>query len=185
MVVISAARPLRDVSYDRVRDAAAATRDRRFETLVARYDSRLRRLIFGMLGDANRVEDVLQETLLRAYRGLPKDFPHERVEAAWLCRIATRCCLNELRARRRRPEVPGLPAEELFASRDEAVSALEIASALATLKPVSRAAILLVDVVGLDYETAARALRLRRGTLAWRLSMARDELRAALDGRDA
>jgi RNA polymerase sigma-70 factor (ECF subfamily) len=181
-LIAAAARPHRDDAYGRVAAIHAVSRDNRFEALVQRHERRLRRLIFGMIGDASRVEDVLQETLLRAYRGLPKAFAHENVEAAWIYRIAHRCALNELRARRRRPETPGLPDTLFFESNEEAVAAHEIVAALATLDVRSRAAVLLVDLVGLAYESAARALRMPRGTLAWRLSAARDELRKRLDG---
>jgi RNA polymerase sigma-70 factor, ECF subfamily len=169
------------VRADARRHVAATSRDRRFENLLDRHERRLRRVIFGMLGDPNRVEDVLQEALIRAYRALPASFGNERLESAWLYRIVHRCCLNELRSRRRRPESPGLPAEHLFASAAEAEDALELAEALAELPAQSRAVLLLVDVLGFDYETAAAALRVPRGTVASRLHAARARLREVLE----
>jgi RNA polymerase sigma-70 factor (ECF subfamily) len=102
------------------------------------------------------------------------------MEAAWLYRIVYRCCLDELRGRRRRRETPGL-VEEVLATHDEdAVESLAVAAALAELRPDARAVVLLVSVIGLDYETAAAALRIPRGTVASRLNAARAQLREAL-----
>lgn len=160
--------------------AAALSPRRRFENLLDRHGPRLRRVAFGMLADPNRVDDVLQEAYLKAFRRLPSQFENDRVESAWLYRIVYRCCLDELRSRRRRPEAPGLVEEALGTSDEDAVQSLAVAAALAELPPDARAVVLLVDVIGLDYETAASALRIPRGTVASRLNGARARLRAEL-----
>ena len=164
--------------------AARAAREavaprRRFENLLDRHESRLRRVAYGMLGDAHRVDDVLQDAFLKAYRSLPDRFDNERVESAWLYRIVHRCCLDELRRRKRRPEVVGIL--EYVPSRDDQDGSLGIAGALARLAPQSRAVVLLVDLIGLDYDTAALALKVPRGTVASRLNAARTQLREVLD----
>ena len=158
---------------------ALSTR-RRFENMLDRHESGLRRLAFGMLGDAHRVDDVLQDALLRAYLKLPTRFENERAEAAWLYRIVHRTCLNELRTRRRRREDELVADDPRLASRGPDVASLVLAEALATLPERARAVVLLVDVVGFDYETAAAVLRIRRGTVASRLNAARTSLRVAL-----
>jgi RNA polymerase sigma-70 factor, ECF subfamily len=159
------------------RDAVAPRR--RFENLLDRHEARLRRVAFGMLGDPHRVDDVLQEAFLKAYRALPDRFENERLEAAWIYRIVHRCCLDELRRRKRRREVVGVV--ELVASEDEQDASLVVAGALARLTPEARAVVLLVDLIGLDYESAAAVLRVPRGTIAWRLHEARRSLREVLD----
>ena len=160
--------------------AAALSPRRRFENLLDRHGPRLRRVAFGMLADPNRVDDVLQEAYLKAFRRLPSQFENDRVESAWLYRIVYRCCLDELRGRRRRPETPGLAEAVVWTSDEDAVQSMTVAAALAELPPDARAVVLLVDVIGLDYETAASALRVPRGTVASRLNGARARLRAAL-----
>ena len=150
---------------------------RRFENLLDRHEARLRRVAFGMLGDPHRVDDVLQEAFIKAYCKLPPRFENELAESAWLCRIVHRCCLDELRSRRRRPEAAGLPD---VAAPEVPESALAIAAALSRLGPELRAVVLLVDVVGLDYETAGVALQIPRGTVASRLSAARSRLQELL-----
>jgi RNA polymerase sigma factor (sigma-70 family) len=162
--------------------AARAAREalsprRRFENLLDRHEARLRRVAFGMLGDAHRVDDVLQEAFLKAYRSLPDRFENERLEAAWLYRIVHRCCLDELRTRKRRREVAGVI--ELAVDDDQDAS-LVVAGALAQLSVQLRAVILLVDLIGLDYDTAALVLRVPRGTVASRLNVARARLREVL-----
>jgi RNA polymerase sigma-70 factor (ECF subfamily) len=165
-------------AFELARTAAALGVERRFEDLIDRHDRRMRRLAFGMLGDANRLDDVLQEAFLRAYRALPARFETEQSEAAWLYRIVTRVCLNELRARRRRPETPGLPIDSPGRTDDGYSGAL--IRAFSRLRQKERLVVLLVDVVGLDYKAAAGALGVPAGTVGSRLNRARRALREAL-----
>jgi RNA polymerase sigma-70 factor (ECF subfamily) len=173
------ASPSLDEAHARLRAIEAAAKPRRFETLLQRHESRLRRVAYGMLADPSRVDDVLQEALYRAYRKLPVRFESERHEAAWLYRIVYRCCLNELRTRRRRRETLGIPDRPSGESDETALASVAVAAALAELPPDARAVVLLVDLIGLDYETAAAALHIPRGTVASRLSAARASLRDA------
>lgn len=173
------ASPTLDEVHARLRDVEAAAKPRRFETLLQRHESRLRRVAYGMLADASRVDDVLQEALYRAYRKLPVRFESEQHEAAWLYRIVYRCCLNELRSRRRRRETLGIPDHLSGESDETALASVAVAAALAELPPDARAVVLLIDLIGLDYESAASALRIPRGTVASRLNAARASLRDA------
>jgi RNA polymerase sigma-70 factor, ECF subfamily len=168
----------RDAVYAARAAREAVSPRRRFENLLDRHEARLRRVAFGMLGDPHRVDDVLQEAFLKAYRSLPDRFENDRLEAAWLYRIVHRCCLDELRGRRRRREVAGVI--ELVAVDDDPDASLVVAGALARLPDQSRAVVLLVDLIGLDYETAALVLHVPRGTIASRLNVARTQLRQAL-----
>src|SRR5689334_4985851 len=79
---------------------------RRFDDLLRRHHGMLRRVASGVLLDADVLDDVLQEAYLKAYRNLPRRFANEAHEAAWLSRIVYRCCLDELRRRKRRREQP-------------------------------------------------------------------------------
>jgi RNA polymerase sigma-70 factor, ECF subfamily len=154
----------------------ASSPRRRFENLLDRHEARLRRVAYGMLGDANRIDDVLQEAFLKAYRKLPASFESPEAESAWLYRIVHNCCLDELRRRRRRCEVVALV--ERAADPDD--DSLVVAGALAQLGEHARAVVLLVDLIGFDYETAAAALGVPRGTVASRLNHARAQLRELL-----
>jgi RNA polymerase sigma-70 factor (ECF subfamily) len=154
----------------------AASPRRRFENLLDRHEPRLRRVAYGMLGDAGRVDDVLQEAFLKAYRKLPATFESVQAESAWLYRIVHNCCLDELRRRRRRPEVLGFVER----AADPGDDSLVVVGALAQLGEQARAVVLLVDLIGFDYETAAQALGVPRGTVASRLNHARAQLRELL-----
>ena len=68
---------------DRTAREAASPR-RRFENLLDRHEARLRRVAYGMLGDPNRIDDVLQEAFLKAYRKLPAALDSGEADSAWL-----------------------------------------------------------------------------------------------------
>ena len=63
---------------------------------------------YRMLGSLQDAEDVLQETMLAAWRSLPS-FEHRSSLRTWLYRIATNRCLNALRDAARRPPTPPIP----------------------------------------------------------------------------
>jgi RNA polymerase sigma-70 factor (ECF subfamily) len=170
----------RDPAFERARAAEAVSGRNRFEDLLDRHEARLRRVAFGMLVDPSRVDDVLQEAFIRAYRKLPARFESEKQEAAWLYRIVYRSCLNEIRSMRRRAETPGLDHITDVATTEDLSDSLALMGALGELTPDVRAVVLLVDFIGFDYETAASVLGIPRGTVAWRLSVARAGLRALL-----
>ncbi|HXH97764.1 MAG TPA: RNA polymerase sigma factor [Gaiellaceae bacterium] len=171
----SGPRPARDRSVDSV----PTTPRRRFEDLLARHETMLRRVALGMLGDPSRVDDVLQEVLLKAFLKLPARFESDRQEAVWLYRVVHRCCLDEIRRRRRRPETVAEMREA--AVGHELDDSLAVTAALAELPPNARAVVLLVDLLGFEYEAAAETLGIPRGTVASRLNAARRRFREALD----
>lgn len=152
----------------------------RFERIMQRHHRRLRRVVSGMLGDPDRVDDVLQEAYLKAYRRLPRSFNDPAHEEGWLYQVVVRCCLDELRRGRRRLEVPTGEVELVHPSVDDGSVRLDIAHAFAGLSVDDRAVLLLVELVGLDYERAGRVLGVRRGTVASRLNTARRRFREAL-----
>jgi RNA polymerase sigma-70 factor (ECF subfamily) len=158
-----------------------------FQALVARHQSELRLHCYRMLGSSHDSEDVLQEALLRAWRAIDSLQDPARARA-WLYRIATNVCLDELARRRTR----GLPVDvcppanphggiapsdrEAFiepcpdawfanvisdpAARYETSEcvALAFVAALHHLTPAQRATLLLRAVVGLSAEETAEAL---------------------------
>lgn len=154
-----------------------------FAVLVRHYDRGLRALAYRLLGDADRMDDALQEAYVRAFRALPR-FRGESALGTWLYRIAYNACLDEL-ARVRDGEVPLLEAAQREDPAGDVHDAVgwreELAAALAALPPAERAAVLLVDAQGFDYRDAAAVLGVPEGTVASRLSRARRTLRRVLD----
>src|SRR3954465_13639763 len=82
---------------------AARPDERAFRELVEPHRRALEIHCYRMLGSPQDAEDVVQETLLRAWRGLER-FDRRASVQTWLYRIATNACLDELRRRPRRPE---------------------------------------------------------------------------------
>lgn len=152
----------------------------RFDEILRRHHVALRRVAGGVLVDADSLDDVLQDAYLKAYRSLPRAFANPAHEAAWLHRVVYRTCIDELRRRRRRSSRERVLTESLPASGDPGTR-LDVREGLRALDPQDRAVVLLVDLLGFDYETAARVTGVPRGTLAWRLSVARGRFRAAID----
>jgi RNA polymerase sigma-70 factor (ECF subfamily) len=152
-----------------------------FALIVGHYDRRLRALAFRLLGDRDRMDDVLQEVYVKAFRSLPR-FKGDSALGTWLYRIAYNACLDDLR---RRPALAAVEYDETVADpasgpADIAVRRQDLAAALDRLPPDQRAAVLLVDAYGLDYSDAAEVLGVRAGTIGSRLSRARAVLRSAL-----
>lgn len=153
----------------------------RFEQILARHHRRLRRAVGGIVADRDRVDDVLQETYLKAYRKLPRRFESVEHEASWLYTIAYRTALDEIRRCRRHPEraAPDIVALHdegtLRTGRGEPSELLALEDAFRALPVSDRALLMLVGVLRLDQETAARILGIPRSTLARRFGILRTQ----------
>ena len=118
------------------------------------------RIAYRMLGSVADAEDVVQEASLR-WLATPRELVRE--PAAFLRKIVTRLCLNELKSVRRRRETyigSWLP-EPIFDPEDqEPVDdiTLPLMMALERLSPLERAAFLLHDVFGMGFEAVAEAI---------------------------
>lgn len=156
-----------------------------FIALVDKYEPRLRAVVFYVVQDDELTRDALQETFLRAYRGLPR-FRGQSALGTWLHRIAYTAALEQLRARRRHPEEPlpddvdrragtgGDPGDEIGV-RDL------VSKALAQLPPEQRLVLLLIDRDGYDYRSVAEITGTSPGTVCSRLQRARGKVRGALE----
>ncbi|HEV7865918.1 MAG TPA: RNA polymerase sigma factor [Acidimicrobiia bacterium] len=165
----------------------AKTGDQRaFTEVVRHYDPRLRALAYRLLGDRASMDDALQEAYVKAFRALP-GFREDAGLGTWLYQITYRACVDlQRREGRHRAGAADRPAGEAAATgfgaepAATAASRIDLARALAALPVDQRAAVLLVDGEGLDYEAAATVLDVAPGTIASRLSRARAALRTAL-----
>ncbi len=83
--------------------AAQAGDEQAFQRLVEPYRHALAVHCYRMLGSVHDSEELVQETLLRAWRALSRFEPRVQLQT-WLYRIATNACLDELERRPRRPE---------------------------------------------------------------------------------
>lgn len=164
-----------------------------FRAIVERHHRGLYKLALRMVGDRSEAEDVVQETLARAYRRLEHFDPRYRL-STWLYRIALNICRDHLKSPRRRENphgiraVPGSgepdPAPGADACLEQARRARRLREALDSLSPSYRQIIVLKDLQELSY----REIREMTGTpvtaLKIRAIRARAKLRSLIEERE-
>lgn len=147
----------------------------------------LYRVALSLTGQPADAEDLVQDTLVRAYRAVDRfDGAHPR---AWLLTIMRHTHLNRVRGRSavllRDGEVAELSDVRLVAPSAEDLVVSDVfeavvVEALGALPDKHRAVVTLVDVEGLSYQEAADALGVPRGTIMSRLHRARARIRTRL-----
>ena len=164
-----------------------------FERLSGAYADRLYMLLLRLLGDRSEAEDVAQEVMLRAWRGIARFQGHSSY-FTWLYRIAVNEASRALEKKARRPAGVSIGADELQLpassahdpSRQAENSELRraLGQALGQLPPTLRTAIVLRDVEGLSTQEAAEIAGVSQAAFKSRLHQARLRVRAAI-GDDA
>ena len=180
---------------------------RAFEMLVVKYQRRIERLIGRMVRDSDLVQDIAQESFIRAYRALPQ-FRGDSAFYTWLYRIAVNTAKKFLMDLKRDPLVSettlnqhqddgdetsrvenelsdGETPEALLASKEIAQA---VNAAIAALSEDLRQAITLREIEGLSYEEIADVMNCPIGTVRSRIFRARESiaerLRPLLDTPD-
>ena len=156
------------------------------DELLARYEPSIYRFGLRMCGDEDAAREVLQETLLAAFKHLP-GFRGDAALSTWLYQIARSFCIKERRGQRPTSSLDEDGAPELVDPTpppDAHVHAREIGAALsraiAALPPDQREVLILRDVEGLSAEEAAEVIGIEIGALKSRLHRARMALRTKL-----
>ena len=177
-----------DEREDRELVAAAQGGDRgALDALLRRHADRLHAVCRRVTGNDADALDATQEAMIAIVRGLDR-FDGRSAFSTWAYRVATNACLDELRRRRRRPEPTADEDLDVVAasstgpgpSLDEVGERVDIDAALATLAPEFRAAVVLRDLVGLDYAEIGEVLGAPVGTVKSRIARGRAALAAAL-----
>ena len=160
-----------------------------FERLSGAYADRLFMLLFRLLGDRAEAEDVAQEVMLRAWRGIAR-FRGQSSYFTWLYRIAVNEANRALEKRARRPsgvsigaremELPAAPEEEPSRQAENSELRRALGQALDGLPPPLRTAIVLRDVEGLSTQEAAEIAGVGQAAFKSRLHQARLRVRAAI-----
>ncbi|MDR0247221.1 MAG: RNA polymerase sigma factor RpoE [Burkholderiales bacterium] len=171
-----------------------------FGLLVAKYQRRLARLLSRLIRDPVEVEDVAQETFIKAYRSLP-DFRGDSAFYTWLYRIGINTAKNHLQSSGRHVQASASFAiedaegfEDAEQLRDAATPegelmskeiALTVSRVVKTLPQDLRSAVLLREIEGLSYEEIAETMNCPIGTVRSRIFRAREaiavELKPLLD----
>ncbi len=147
--------------------------------------SGLKAFAINLTGNATRAEDLVQETVLRAYANAGSFQPGTNM-AAWLFVILRNLFRSEYRKRRREVEdADGIYEARLVAAYDQhkAVELQEMMSLIKRLPAEQREAITLVGLLGLSYEAAGKTMQCAEGTVKSRVNRARDRL-AELAGEE-
>ena len=148
---------------------------------------RLYRAAWGMCGSRTLAEDLVQETFLRVLRK-PRILRSED-DIGYLLRVLRNTFISTRRTASRRPQETPMPdtfdLEDTSAPQPEArIESQELYATIAALPDDFRDALVAIDVVGLSYREAARALRVREATVTTRLHRARQRVARALTESD-
>ncbi|GJD96396.1 NepR family anti-sigma factor [Methylobacterium iners] len=161
-------------------DGTAPASDFRGDLLAALPG--LRAFALSLTGSPTRADDLLQETLLKAWQHQASFRPGTNF-MAWLCTIMRNHLYSEHRRRKREVEdADGVHAGKLVAlpSQEHGIELQQVWTTLAKLPPVQREALLLVGAQGLTYEAAAEVMGCQAGTAKSRVSRARAFLAGSL-----
>jgi RNA polymerase sigma-70 factor, ECF subfamily len=145
---------------------------------------RLYRAAWGLCGSREEAEDLVQETFARVLRK-PRLLRSED-DLGYLLRVLRNTFISSRRTAARRPRETPLPddldlVEDRGSAQPEAhLASGELYAAIAGLPDDFRDALIAIDVVGLSYREAARALRVREATVTTRLHRARQRVAKAL-----
>ena len=168
-----------------------------FNRLVLAYQDMLYNQAYRVMGEPFAADDAVQEAFISAYRKI-KSYRGGSFKA-WLLRIVTNACYDELRRRKRRPTTPLEPVDpyeetvesphwiadpgetpEDFADRVELGKAIQ--DCLDHLSPDFRVVDTLIDIQGMDYAEAAQVVSKPLGTIKSRLARARRGMQDCLQG---
>lgn len=161
-----------------------------FRAFVVRHERMVFALLSRMLGRTPEVEDLAQETFVRAYRAFPSfDVAGPAKVSTWLLTIATRLALDS-RKKKTVGDASLDPADDASAPSTGSTPEISlqrrelgraIAEAAAALPDDQRAALVLAEMHGLSIAEIAVALEVPENTAKTRLFRAREKMRAALE----
>ena len=166
-----------------------------FEQLVTAYEKNVYNLALRMVGDPDDAADITQETFIKAYRALGS-FRGDSKFSSWIYRIASNVCLDFLRSRSRRAQVP-LSFENEDAEGEielpdmsqnpekvlmKKLSMEAVRRGMEKLPPKQRQLLVLRELCGLSYAELAQTLSVEEGTVKSRIFRARKRLCAILLG---
>ena len=166
-----------------------------FDVLVRKYEHRILKLIARYIRDPREVQDVAQESFLKAYRALP-NFRGDSAFYTWIYRIAINTAKNYLVAQSRRPPAEDIDAADAeffegesdlkeYATPERLLLKDEIertvVSAIDELPEDLRTAITLRELDGMSYDEIAETMECPIGTVRSRIFRAREAINARLE----
>jgi RNA polymerase sigma-70 factor, ECF subfamily len=163
--------------------AAPDRRERLEPSRMAEHGTRLYRAAYALCGSRHDAEDLVQDTFERVLRQ-PRFIRRDR-DLAYLLSVLRRTWSAQAATAARRRTQPAPPEDfdwlpDPDLGQEAALEARLAYSAMAELSEPLRLTVVAVDVVGLSYKEAARALKTRKGTIMSRLFRARAQLASVL-----
>jgi len=162
------------------------TRDRELDPeRLGDHIDRLYRAALGLTGNTHDAHDLVQETYVRVLA--KARFLRDDDDLGYLLRVMRNVWISAYRTTERRPRTRAVPESvesidpRAGGAADRAVAVREVFAAIAALDGPFRDALVAVDLVGLSYGEAARALGTKETTIASRLHRARARIAAGID----
>jgi len=151
--------------------------------LILEHIPRLRRYARALLGDRYAADDLVQDTLERAWNKFHLWRPGSDLRA-WLFAIMHNVFVNQVRSRKSEIErtMEELPAIAVRATQSDALELADVERSLRGLPEEQREVLLLVAVEEMTYDEVSHALAIPVGTVMSRLSRARERLRRLIAG---
>jgi RNA polymerase sigma-70 factor (ECF subfamily) len=146
---------------------------------------RLYRAAWGLCGSREDAEDLVQETFAQVLRK-PRLLRSED-DLGYLLRVLRNTFISQRRTAARRPRTTPLPddldfvADPTAATPEARIESAELFAAIAELPDDFRDALVAIDIAGLSYREAARALRVREATITTRLHRARQRIAGSIE----
>ena len=181
---------------DQIKESLAGDLDS-FNQIVLEYQSLVYNQAYRIMGETDAAEDATQEAFISAYKKLHTY--RGGSFKSWLLRIVSNACYDEYRRRKRKPVVPLFPEsedgedvdspawlEDQNEKPEDITIRRELSNAIQTcldrLEFEFRTIVVLVDIQGLDYQTAASIIDRPLGTIKSRLARARKSMKDCLQG---
>jgi RNA polymerase sigma factor (sigma-70 family) len=174
----------RDVSPVDPARPLESDRSRLVSALYVQHHQALLAYVTKLLSDPYQAEDVVQETMVRAWRNADRLTPERGSIGAWLKRVAHNVAVDKLRARRARPPeilVADAPTRTLPDHSDNVVDSIFVTRALELLAPAQRAVLQEVYFADRTAAQAAKVLGVPVGTVKSRVHHALRNLRLHLE----
>lgn len=150
---------------------------------VLEHIPRLRRYARALVGDRYAADDLVQDTLERAWNKFHLWRPGSDLRA-WLFSIMHNVFVNQVRSKRNEIErtMEEMPVVAVRATQSDFLEIADVDRALRTLPDEQREVLLLIAVEGMTYEEASGALSIPIGTVMSRLSRGRERMRRVISG---
>lgn len=164
--------------------------DKQLRELIDDHAAAVYQLAYGILHDRGLAEDVVQETMIKAWRSL-EGFRGDAALRTWVLRIAHNTAIDALRRRRDRAVAPedlpeqgpgteGAGADDPAERADGRSDLATLRDALAQLDQLSRSIVVLREIEGLSYAEIAETLDISVALVKTRLLRARRTLQSAV-----